>query len=120
MAFQVLRTSSGLPFQNAAMSTSLVLRQSQRFTLEVADYFNNYDSIFLRVPDRSFARMKPGTDYLELSEEDIFPNYPYWEDSILLAAELKAFKYYYSRHSGRSYQYLFVTNVPVKLLLIND
>lgn len=110
---------SPFPRLDALKSTSLAIRHSQRYTLEVAGYFNNYDSVFLSIPYKGFTRMKPGTNYLQFPEADI-PDHPYREDSILLAVELRAFKYYYSRHSGRSYQYLFVTNVPVTLLFLTN
>lgn len=108
------------PKPDAATSTSLTMRHSQGYTLEVSNYFKNYDSIFLNIPYTGFVRMKPGASYVQLPDTGVFHDHPYWQDSTQLAAELKAFKYYHSRHSGRSYQYLFVTKVPVKLLLIND
>jgi hypothetical protein len=111
---------SPFPLAGPASSASLTTRFSQQCKLQVKDFFTNYDSIFLNVPYNLFARMKPGESYLQLEEKEILKYQPDMTDSIHFAAELKALKYFYSRHSGRTYQYLYITKAPVNLLIIHD
>lgn len=106
------------PKFNSGKSLNPVLRKSQDYKLEVSDYFFNYDSIWMTVPNLALAKMKPGTSFLQFDARHVKYAYPSGHDSV--RAQLKASKYYYAKHAGRYYQYVFVAKFPISIVFTNQ
>jgi hypothetical protein len=108
---------SPFPKINSSKSEYIQLNKSDEFKLEVSDYFSGYDSIWLSLPKLSVAKMKPGSSYVQYDARMMKYAYPNGIGN--LRAHINASKYYYSKHAGRYYQYIFVVKYPIAVTINN-